>query len=189
MGNIKTLRYLIKTKYKFFKTNKQHMNNKLQNNCAQLKVNDEYSVARNAGKCTLSELMNLQKWLQEEIYNKKRDLGKFEDMTIGQIKDFLLTNKLAIDSEMMELFDSLGGINDGTASAAWKPWKSTYNETQNKTLGDLTENDRLELFFEVADIFHFIFNIAISLGITPELLYNLYMAKNVENVERQKRGY
>ncbi len=36
---------------------------------------------------------------------------------------------------------------------------------------------------------HFITNDAVSIGMTPEEMYNMYMSKNQENRDRQKRGY
>ena len=36
---------------------------------------------------------------------------------------------------------------------------------------------------------HFFMNYAVSIGMTPQEMYNMYMSKNEENRERQKRGY
>jgi dimeric dUTPase (all-alpha-NTP-PPase superfamily) len=36
---------------------------------------------------------------------------------------------------------------------------------------------------------HFFMNYAASIGMTSQEMYNMYMSKNQENRERQKRGY
>ena len=43
--------------------------------------------------------------------------------------------------------------------------------------------------FEIIDMLHFFMNYAISIGMTPQEMYNMYMSKNAENRDRQKRGY
>jgi len=47
----------------------------------------------------------------------------------------------------------------------------------------------LECKFEVIDMLHFFMNYAISIGMTPGEMYNMYMAKNEENRARQQNGY
>ena len=56
-------------------------------------------------------------------------------------------------------------------------------------VSDLTESDRLELFYEWIDGLHFYMNFAIAIGMTSEDIVNLYMAKQKENINRQERGY
>jgi len=53
----------------------------------------------------------------------------------------------------------------------------------------LSEEDKLELFYEWIDGLHFYMNFAISIGMTSKDIVNLYMAKNAENHDRQNRGY
>ena len=57
------------------------------------------------------------------------------------------------------------------------------------TVKDLTEEDRLELFYEWIDGLHFYMNFAIAIGMTSDEIFNLYMAKQKENIDRQDRGY
>ncbi len=56
-------------------------------------------------------------------------------------------------------------------------------------ISDLSESDRLELYYEWIDGLHFFMNFAISMGMTSEDIVNLYMAKQKENHDRQDRGY
>ena len=54
---------------------------------------------------------------------------------------------------------------------------------------DLSPEDQLECKFEIVDMLHFFMNYAISVGMTPQELYNMYMSKNKHNRDRQARGY
>lgn len=149
------------------------------NKCADLEVTDFYSESRD----TLGLIYNKQKELQES-------LGfDFSDWNLKEISEFWMVNKHAMSDELNEMFDALGGINDGISSAAWKYWKKDNSKAKDMKVSDLSKEDRLELFYEWIDGLHFYMNFAISIGITPKDIVNLYMAKNSENHDRQKRGY
>ena len=149
------------------------------NKCSDLEVEDFYEGAQD----TFGLIYNKQKELQER-------LGfDFTGWTLKQIADFWMVNKHAMSDELNEMFDALGGINDGIASAAWKYWKQNNAKAAEMTVADLTEEDRLELFYEWIDGLHFYMNFAISIGMTSKDVVNLYMAKNAENHDRQNRGY
>jgi len=128
------------------------------------------------------------------IYEKQIELQKrlgfdFNDWNIKQISEFWLVNKHAMSDELNEMFDALGGINDGIGSAAWKYWKKDNKLASDMKISDLSESDRLELFYEWIDGLHFYMNFAISIGMTSKDILNLYMTKNSENHNRQNRGY
>lgn len=149
------------------------------NKCADLEVQDFYSDVKD----TLGLVYNKQIELQSRLgFN-------FENWTLKEIADFWCVNKHAMSDELNEMFDALGGVNDGIASAAWKYWKQDNVKAATMTVADLSEADRLELFYEWIDGLHFYMNFAISIGMTAEDIVNLYMAKNAENHDRQNRGY
>ncbi|MDN5324060.1 MAG: hypothetical protein PWQ67_2514 [Clostridia bacterium] len=75
----------------------------------------------------------------------------------------LVTTTLAMLVETVETLEEL----------PWKPWK------QNKQV------DKEKLFMELADVLHFFISLCIKLGISPNLLFNLYCRKNFENWKRQ----
>ena len=86
------------------------------------------------------------------IYNKQAELQKrygfdFKDWTLKQIADFWMVNKHALSDELNEMFDALGGVNDGIGSAGWKYWKGDNKKAAEMKISDLSENDRLELFY------------------------------------------
>ena len=149
------------------------------NKCADLKVEDFHAGAED----TLGLIYNKQVELQ------KRLGFDFTGWNLKQIADFWCVNKHAMSDELNEMFDALGGINDGIASGAWKYWKSTHKDAENMKIEDLSEDDKLELFYEWIDGLHFYMNFAISIGMTSKDIVNLYMAKNAENHDRQNRGY
>ena len=149
------------------------------NKCADLKVEDHYSNTND----TLGLIYNKQKELQSR-------LGfDFTDWSLDKIAKFWTVNKHAMSDELNEMFDALGGINDGIGSAAWKYWKQDNLKAGSMTIKDLSESDRLELFYEWIDGLHFYMNFAISIGMTSEDIVNLYIAKQKENINRQERGY
>ena len=149
------------------------------NKCADLNVKD-YSQDISD---TLGFIYNKQVELQEKLgFN-------FKNLTLKEIADFWMMNKHAMSDELNEMFDALGGINDGIGSAVWKHWKKDNAKASNMKMTDLSEADRLELFYEWIDGLHFYLNFAISIGMTSKDIVNLYAAKQAENLERQKRGY
>jgi hypothetical protein len=128
------------------------------------------------------------------IYNKQKELQTrygfdFSGWTLKEIADFWMVNKHALSDELNEMFDSLGGVKDGIGSAAWKYWKGDNKKAAEMKVSDLSESDKLELFYEWIDGLHFYMNFAISMGMTSKDIINLYMAKNAENHDRQERGY
>ncbi len=149
------------------------------NKCADLPVEDFYTGAED----TLGLIYNKQKELQE------RYGFDFKDWSIKQIADFWMVNKHALGDELNEMFDALGGVNDGIGSAAWKYWKGDNKKTSDMRITDLTESDKLELFYEWIDGLHFYMNFAISIGMTSKDIVNLYMSKQKENHRRQDSGY
>lgn len=152
-----------------------------QNNCSHLEIKNNY----NESNTHLDDLLNFQAKIQQETYGTK-----YSEMTLSELKDFWLINTHALQDEIHEAFNALGGIHDGVGNAVWKFWKKArYESIKSKKLSDLSERDLVELKFEVIDMLHFFLNYANSIGMTAEEMYNMYVAKNKENIERQKRGY
>lgn len=151
--------------------------------CSHLQVEDHYTGSKN----TLADLMNLQKDIQENVYGF--DFNKLRNSPLSEMRKFYDWNYHAIQDELRETYNALGGINDGLGNAIWKTWKKSHKESDVKKFSEMSERDLLELKYELVDIQHFLFNLMIAVGITPDELFNLYFAKNKENRERQKRGY
>lgn len=138
----------------------------------------------------LDMLFETQKSLQSFIADKKgiHDITD-KNHNIGMKVLFLMANKHAFEDEWCELMDAMGGINDGAGSAAWKWWKDENPSTATKYLSDLSEDDLIELKMEYVDALHFFINFGLILGMTGSEVMNIYLAKNAENIDRQKRGY
>jgi len=138
----------------------------------------------------LDKLFDTQASLQKFI-SKNLDITDITEPLIN-VKtkvEWLLKNKHAFDDEFSEMLDAVGGINDGIGSAGWKWWKIKNKDTALHNGVVLTPEDLLELKFEYIDMLHFFINMGIILGLNGSEVMNLYMAKNKENIERQKRGY
>ena len=67
--------------------------------------------------------------------------------------------------------------------------KSKYEDVRSMTFDDLSEKDKLELKFELADSFHFYMNMFFALDMSAEELFTFYYAKNAENHRRTQNGY
>jgi hypothetical protein len=152
----------------------------IDNECAHLEIEDTYSSCSD----TLGEIMKVQADTQKTVYGYN-----FEEMTLRELMTYWHLNNHCMIDEIHEATDSLGGIKDGKGSAIWKRWKKDYSSYENKKFSDLSENDQLECKFEIIDMLHFFINYAISVGMTPKEMYNMYMTKNLENRNRQARGY
>jgi hypothetical protein len=109
-------------------------------------------------------------------------------MSLREIMEFWHMNNHAMIDEIHEATDALGGISQG-GNAIWKKWKKAYPEYSDKKFSDLSPEDQLECKFEIVDMLHFFMNYAASIGMTSKEMYNMYMSKNKENRDRQKRGY
>jgi hypothetical protein len=151
--------------------------------CANLKVGDEYQTLCNLGQDSLNYLFFMQKSLQENLF--KHDFDKIKSK-LSKLKEFIDWNEEAIRDEDREFQQALTGIH--TYPGCWKPWKSKHKEAMDRSLSDLTENELKELHYEWIDKLHFMLNIAIAIGLTPEKITNYYCAKNRENIDRQNRG-
>lgn len=153
------------------------------NKCADLTVEDVYSTST----ATLADLYNLQKDIQENVYGYD-----FEAMRQGSLEDmrkFFDWNYHAIQDELRETFDALGGIDNGIGNAVWKPWKGAHKDISTMKFNEMTDSDLKELKMELIDIQHFLFNMMLAVGMTPAELFNYYFSKNEENRRRQKDGY
>lgn len=88
------------------------------------------------------------------------NMTKREELTKEQI--------IAVQAECIELLNETN----------WKPWKKKQKKV-----------DVHELKFEIADLTHFLLNIAIIWGMTADDFAAYYHAKNKENHKRQNNGY
>lgn len=154
------------------------------NSCSHLEVKDEYSKSTN----TLHDLLMLQKDIQEKVYGF--DFKNMqENYTLAQYREFFDWNYHAISDELREMMDALGGVKHGIGNGVWKPWKKSYKDAQQMKFADMHPEDLLELKYELIDIQHFINNLFLAVGVTPQEFYNLYFSKNEENRNRQLRNY
>jgi dimeric dUTPase (all-alpha-NTP-PPase superfamily) len=72
-----------------------------------------------------------------------------------------------------ELFEALQHLKN------WKPHRS----------GGIKEFDRSAFIEEIVDSLHYILEMLIFIGVTPEELYDAYVSKNLKNHKRIDDGY
>lgn len=167
------------------------------NECSQLidgvdKAALAYDNAIIKGQDPLQVMLDMQKSLQVRLATD-RDYCYHPDKlaTAGDVVAWMREQKDCIDDEFRELLTSLGEMSKGEkdASGVWKKWKARYQEAQAKPISEMSPEDQLEIKFELIDIMHFVFNMAIGLNMSAEEMFKLYYLKNAENFARQDRGY
>lgn len=121
------------------------------------------------------DMFNLQLSLQKHLAEKGKAIN-YESASFKERVDDISIQWRNMNMEMQELLERL----------PWKEWKS-YSASQ---LADFeSEETKIETYYEFIDVFHFFMNIGLALGIDGETFEKLYVTKNQENFERQKRGY
>jgi hypothetical protein len=154
------------------------------NSCSKLEIKDYWSDRTEVNEDTLGQIMEIQSETQRHVYGYN-----FEEMSLRDLMTFWHMNNHAMIDEIHEATDALGGIKDGSGNAIWKRWKKAFDSYATQKFSDLSKEDQLECKFEIIDMLHFFMNYAISVGMTSQEMYNMYMAKNEENRERQLKGY
>lgn len=163
------------------------METKVFNACKDLQVDPIYANLRSKGECGLAAIMSLQKDIQETVYGYNfQELQSDNELLLA----FYNWNDRALDSEKEELLASLGGMSTGMGTGAfWKPWKKDHKLAMAGSWNILSKQDQFEVWFEWVDALHFMFNKALAIGMTPQIIVDFYFAKNKENRDRQERGY
>lgn len=169
------------------------------NSCAHLveadalaAANQKYEDLITSGVNPNQYLLDLQNSLQERL---EGSLGRLKApknlVTKGEVYEFILQQKIAIDDEWREMVDAIAGMEkpEKDRSALWKKWKGKYDELRAERIDTLSQTDKLELMFEFIDIMHFINNVQLALGIDAKDMFVMYYLKNAENIARQERGY
>ena len=118
----------------------------------------------------------LRKMLELQGDLQKRLGIDYSNMPFKDRISWIMVNWSCLTSEYAELLDRL----------PFKHWKK-YSKEQLE--GFVTEEQKLEVFYEFIDMFHFFLNMALALGIDHDTLVSLYLTKNAENFDRQNRGY
>ena len=82
-----------------------------------------------------------------------------------------------IDNLVFQLLGMFDEVSEALACIPWKPWKIN----QRLDINSFRE--------ELMDIFHFLINCCIYVGMSSEDIFKEFMRKNKINVQRQKDGY
>jgi hypothetical protein len=170
------------------------------NACAKLVNEEDYSAFSlqydgllKEGIDPFKEMLKFQLKLQVDLNSKLPYLNPnpTELKTIGEKIDWQKKNFDAILDEFRELLTSMGGMSNGSkkASAAWKTWKSDHQKIRETEFESYSNEDRLEILFELIDIWHFMMNMFLGLNMSAKDIYILYMIKNKENLRRYASGY
>lgn len=69
-------------------------------------------------------------------------------------------------------------IHEFVRELNWKPWKQTKKEVNVETVQK-----------ELIDAWHFLIELSLMWGLNSENVHDLYLQKNLENNQRQDKGY
>jgi dimeric dUTPase (all-alpha-NTP-PPase superfamily) len=117
----------------------------------------------------LDKMLQKQKELQERLgYD-------FGSMTREEITAYIKEFSIHLTQELHEMLYSL---------PYFKPWKDYSAMTVEEYETSMEEARK-----EFIDVFHFMLNIALALGMSDKDIYDMYMEKNKENHKRQDEGY
>lgn len=171
------------------------------NQCADLMKDDEkvvelrqlYKKELSEGKNPFESMLEMQNSLQERYAGQHGRVPAPRNIkNKGELITFLLDQKLALDDEFRELIEAVHGMSRPASerSAGWKKWKGKYDDIRAEEVNEnLSDDDILEKKYECVDLIHFVLNIILSLDISAEELFVLYMTKNKENFDRQDNNY
>jgi dimeric dUTPase (all-alpha-NTP-PPase superfamily) len=109
----------------------------------------------------LTAIFELQSKLQREKFRDPARMNRTEAI------EFIRWNTLALTDELHEALQEVG----------WKPWASS------------THINREEFVGELVDAMHFLVNLFLVVGATPEEVHDRYAKKNAKNHTRQETGY
>lgn len=116
----------------------------------------------------LIEMFNTQKLLQQR-------LGTFDKIKDdSDLQQFINQMTLAVHEEVVEMLKKSPYKNPNYVKFGWKT----------------TQQWDIEMFkMELIDIWHFLMNLSLAVGMDADEFFNVYMKKNKENHERQDNGY
>lgn len=153
---------------------------------------DRYEKIRTAGGDPLQAMLALQKMAQDSLSEKLPSAPKLGELeTCGEILDVIQQQDDAIADETRELYTALGGMSRGAkpASGVWKYWKANHEELRAIKFADMSEEDRLEVLFELIDQWHFFMCKFLALGMDAETIFTMYALKQAENIRRWDNNY
>lgn len=117
----------------------------------------------------LQEVLNTQTQLQNRLGNN------IKEMTEQQLTAYVKNNVFFVTEELHEMTRELPYVKE------WKDYSKLTDE-------DIARRKELAQE-EFIDVFTFLMNIALSLELTADEIYDLYFQKNKVNHSRQDNGY
>ena len=117
----------------------------------------------------LQEVLNTQTQLQNRLGNN------IKEMTEQQLTAYVKNNVFFVTEELHEMTRELPYV---------KEWKD-YSKLTDEDIACRKELAQEEFI----DVFTFLMNIALSLELTADEIYDLYFQKNKVNHSRQDNGY
>jgi hypothetical protein len=128
----------------------------------------------------LQEIFTKQRALQKIIEKKDPSRHLYKPEAFPGYRIFMMAE--AIEDECKEV----------KAETGWKWWKN-HKSLKGVDLNTIPppqpKLDYKCLKEEVIDIWHFLAQLSLEIGLTPEDIYRIYLDKHKENINRQDNNY
>jgi dimeric dUTPase (all-alpha-NTP-PPase superfamily) len=125
----------------------------------------------------LQEIFTKQKALQKIIEKKDPNRHLYKPEPFLGYRIFMIIE--AIERECKEVKDETG----------WKWWKRHKSLSANDGMFSQPKLDYKCIKEECIDIWHFLVQLSLEVGLTPDEIYRLYLDKHKENINRQDNNY
>lgn len=104
---------------------------------------------------------------------------KLEQMFLAQynLQNFMNNHIYTQEYRNMMFLAIIDEVCEAMRETPWKSWK----KNQKLNINEFQE--------EIVDIWHFLINLSISAGLTPDILYHKFILKNEKNFKRQNNDY
>lgn len=117
----------------------------------------------------------------KEVYLTQKELQKFmglnlDEMSIKEKMSYVKEHSFWISDEISEMIHELPFM---------KPWSKKHEKLSDEELQQMIKNGKKEF----VDVFTFFLNVMLGLNFDVDELFEMYMEKNKENINRQKNGY
>lgn len=124
----------------------------------------------------------------QQLYNKQKELAELQGTPVFDFSKPLGHNAKKLLTEWTGEFVKCI-IHEAVELEDWLPWKHWSIQPGNKTDIEMWSEEHLkEIRMEIIDKLHFFLDLCILWGVTPDMMFKMYMEKHQINNERHNTG-
>lgn len=107
----------------------------------------------------------------------------------NKLVEYLKYQNFHLNIEFNEVLESLVGASCEDSSSILKKWKKNYLTVNSQNVDSLSNEDKIEIAFELIDMFNFMINTLLPFNLSSRDIFIIWYNKNKINHLRQKEGY